>query len=60
MTITRYSGKLTVGVSNLAFILKPSSHSNAKNHQDPVNIWNIYLTQELLRRMNYFDSGETA
>jgi len=54
------SEKLTISISNLALIFKTSSNSNAKNHKDPVDIWNIYLAEEFLRCMHNFDSWETS
>ena len=52
--------ELTIRIANLALIFEPSSHSNAKNHKDPINIWNIYLAKKLLWCMYNFDSWKTA
>lgn len=52
--------KLTVSVANLTLISESSRHSNAKNHEDPIDIWNIYLSKELLRCMHDLNSRETA
>ena len=52
--------RLTICISNLTLIFKASSNSNAKNHKEPIDIWNIYLAKELFRCMNNFDSWETA
>lgn len=40
--------ELTISISNLALVLESSSHSNAKNHEYPIDIWNVYLAKEFL------------
>lgn len=41
------SDTLTIGIPDLTLILESSCNSNAKNHQDPINIWNVYLSKKL-------------
>lgn len=52
--------KPTRGISNLVLAFEGSCHRYAKNHEDPINIWNIYLVGIILWCMYNFDSGKTA
>lgn len=53
-------GELTICICNLTLIFEPCGNSYAENHEHPIDIGDIYLTEKFFRGMHHPDSRETA
>jgi len=49
-----------ISISYLVLVLESSSDSYAKDHEDPIDVWNVNLTKEFPGSMHDFNSRETS
>jgi hypothetical protein len=58
--VVRGKGNLTICISYLVLVLESSSHSNAENQKDPVDVRDVNLPKEFLRGVDYLHAGEAT
>lgn len=58
MSISMYI-KHTWGVTEALGVMEANCNSEAQKHQNPVYLWDVYLTMHRWRSMDNFDPGET-